>query len=126
MIVGGYLDPWDTRATELNKLTYKSFTAIANIYSEQNFSIIADYVWDLNEINLIKSNLDNKSLVETIFLIPNEEINIQRNNKRNAVTNTSQIKSYRKQFNKIKQSKDYTIIDNSTLSVKEVVELIIL
>jgi len=125
MVKGGFVKPWRDGARVLLEVMYDAFVALATVYANAGFTVVSDYVWNLDEIEGIKKKFPSDFSIELCFLLPSLEVNLQRDTNRNYVIGKDRVKKYHFEFSQIQKSYPKYFFDNSNMSAKEMVRKLI-
>ena len=125
MVQGGHKKPWEEGADVLLALMYKVLASQAVIYLQAGFVVITDYVWSPAEICSISEQIGDSNLFYPIFLLPEKDVNLERDLNRKYVVGTDRVAKYWEEFSKLKLKFPIIFYDNSNISTDEMAQNII-
>ena len=118
MVVGAYKKPWDDTDRSLLNLSYQAFAALAQTYLKKDFVVVADYVWELKDLQELLPLFAEDTKLINVFLLPNLELNLQRNKNRKYPVPKERVVSYVKKFEHIKH-KNFGFFTSNGNNVEE-------
>lgn len=125
MVKGGFVKPWQDGARALLEVMYDAFVAIATVYVNAGFTVVSDYVWNLDEVESIKRKFPSDFSIQLCFLLPSLKVNLQRDANREFVIGEDRVQKYHLEFEQIKKSYPKYFFDNTGISAQEIVRKLI-
>lgn len=125
MVKGGFLKPWEDGARSLLDIMYDGFVVLASVYVKAGFVVVSDYVWNFDEIEVLKNKFSNNFSIEVCFLLPRLEINLQRDANRKYAIGVDRVKKFHADFVQIQNSYPEFFYDNSKIYTNEIIKKLI-